>query len=179
MIESVAFFRNLNLGQPRNPTRSQLTEAFSTAGATAVLSFQVNGTVLFTATKPDQTARTVVTLVTLVCGYADAVVVRSAHWVGELCRRLVSDGFTDAHAEVSVFDGPATFPQPLPWTPDPGRVTVIQADSQHAVSTNRTARTSYATPALERLLQVPVTSRGVATMVRLGQRIESERKGGP
>lgn len=98
MSRSVAFFRNLNLGQRRNPTRVQLTDAFAALGATAVLSFRTNGTVVFAA----------------------------------------------------------------------------RADSRHAVSVNAAARTSYATPALERLLQVPVTSRGAETVLRLGQTVTDE-----
>ena len=44
-----AFFRNMNLGQARSlsPTRAVLEEAFRSAGARQVRSFQTNGTVAF------------------------------------------------------------------------------------------------------------------------------------
>lgn len=174
MPQSVAFFRNLNLGQGRNPTRLQLLDAFATAGASVALSFQVNGTVLFTSRRPERAARDVVDLLTPECGYADSVVVRSAQWTTDLSRRLIGRGFAEVNAEVSLFDGSTRFPEPLPWTPGPGRVSVIEADDQHAVSVNQRPRTSYATPALERLLAVPVTSRGVGTMIRLARKIQSE-----
>ncbi|WP_137123379.1 DUF1697 domain-containing protein [Segeticoccus rhizosphaerae] len=179
MIESVAFFRNLNLAQGLSPTRPQLIDAFATAGASVALSFQTNGTVLFTARRPGQAARDVVTVLTPACGYADKVIVRSARWVTELSERLIRGGFAEANAEVSLFDGPATFPEPVPWTPGSGRVSVVEADGQHAVSVNERPRTSYATPALERLLAVPVTSRGAGTMIRLAYKIQLEKDNVP
>ena len=47
----VAFFRNLNLGQPRSksPGSAALVAAFTAAGASGVRNFQTNGTVLFRA----------------------------------------------------------------------------------------------------------------------------------
>ena len=46
---SVAFFRNLNLGQRRShsPTRPELLDALERAGAYDATNFQVNGTVIF------------------------------------------------------------------------------------------------------------------------------------
>ena len=52
MARSVAFFRNLNLGQGWAPTRAQLVGAFETAGARDVDNIQVNGTVAYTAPAP-------------------------------------------------------------------------------------------------------------------------------
>ncbi len=48
-MRQVAFFRNMNLGQARSksPTRSVLEDAFTSAGAQQVRSFQTNGTVVF------------------------------------------------------------------------------------------------------------------------------------
>ena len=46
---SVAFFRNLNVGQRRSPTRDQLLDAFTAERAVDVLSHQSNGTVAFSA----------------------------------------------------------------------------------------------------------------------------------
>jgi hypothetical protein len=50
-------------------------------------------------------------------------------------------------------------------------VTVVRADRRHAVAVNDEPRTSYATPALEGLLGIRVTSRGLATMRRLAERL--------
>ena len=43
----VAFFRNVNLGQPKSPTRAQLEAAFREAGAEAAASVIIHGTRLF------------------------------------------------------------------------------------------------------------------------------------
>jgi hypothetical protein len=163
---SVAFFRNLNLGQRRShsPTRLQLLDAFERAGATTATSFQVNGTIVFeTDQDPQALADEVVRLLTPVCGYDDIVCVRPVDRLRELDLEDVP-----ANAEVSFFDGPDPFPEPLPWDAPPrGGLTVVQADGRHAISVNDLERTSGATWVLETLLGVPVTSRGVPTMRRL------------
>ena len=77
-----------------------------------------------------------------------------------------------SHAEVSFFDGPDAFPEPLPWDP-PGRgLVVVRADSRHAVSVDDPAGSSGATWVLEDRLGVKVTSRGVPTMRRLQTKLE-------
>jgi hypothetical protein len=162
---SVAFFRNLNLGQrrSRSPTRPELLEAFDHAGARSATSFQVNGTVIFDVDgDPQSVANHAVELLTPVCGYDDVVLVRPVWWILELD---VDD--VVPNAEVSFFDGPESFPESLPWTPVTGGLTVVRADGRHAVSVNDLERTSGATWVLEKLLGVPVTSRGVPTMRRL------------
>ena len=167
---SVAFFRNLNLGQRRShsPTRPELLDAFERAGATSATNFQVNGTIIFaTDADPQELADEAVRLLTPVCGYDDAVLVRPVPWILD----LVLD--TGPHAEVSFFDGPDPFPEELPWeVPDAG-LTVVHADALHAVSLNDLVKTSGATWALERRLGMPVTSRGVPTMARLQARLLS------
>ena len=170
MHSSVAFFRNLNLGQcrSRSPTRPELLEAFERAGAKSATSFQVNGTVFFEADgDPQGLANRAVELLTPVCGYDDAVLVRAVPWVLGLDLEVIV-----ANAEVSFFDAPS-FPEPLPWTPEQGGSTVVRGDGRHAVSVNDLERTSGATWALERLLGVPVTSRGVPTMRRLAAKLRA------
>jgi len=163
---SVAFFRNLNLGQrrSRSPTRPELLEAFEQAGAISAVSFQTNGTVIFDAGRrsPQPLADRAVELLMPVCGYDDMVAVRPVDWLGELDLDDVPD-----RAEVSFFEGPDPFPEPLPWEL-PGRgLVVIRADGRHAVSVNDPAGSSGATWVLEDRLGVKVTSRGVPTMRRL------------
>jgi hypothetical protein len=164
---SVAFFRNLNLGQSRthSPTRPELLDAFTRAGATRASNFQVNGTILFESDEdPQGVAEEAVRQLTAVCGYDDAVVVRPVAWI------LGLELDTRPGAEVSFFDGPEPFPEPLPWEPGSG-LTVLRADALHALSLNALDRTSGATRALERRLGVPVTSRGVPTVQRLQARL--------
>ena len=146
--ESVAFFRNLNLGQrrSRSPTRPELLEAFAKAGATSAVSFQTNGTVIFAAGRrsPQRLADKAVSLLTPVCGYDDMVAVRPVDWLRELDLDEVP-----AHAEVSFFDGPDPFPEPLPWEAPRGGLVVIRADSRHAMSVNDPEGSSGATWVLE------------------------------
>ncbi len=170
MPRSVAFFRNLNLGQARSnsPTRPQLLDAFAAAGAPGALSFQTNGTVVFDAADPEAVAREVVSALTPVCGYADAVLVRPADGVLAMAVELAELPGT---AELALFDGSEAFPETLPWTPSSGRVEVVAAGAGHALAVNAVAGTSFATPELERLLGVPVTSRGSGTVQRLGRRL--------
>jgi hypothetical protein len=166
---SVAFFRNLNLGQrrSRSPTRPELLDAFTRAGATDPTSFQVNGTVIFGAdADPRALANRAVELLTPVCGYDDLVVVRPVDWV----LALGLEGIPE-NAEVSLFDGPDRFPESLPWVAPKGGLTVVRADALHAVSVNDIERTGGGTAVLEKRLGVAVTSRGVPTMRRLQARL--------
>ena len=167
---AVAFFRNLNLGQTRShsPTRVQLIEAFASAGAPGAVSFQTNGTVLLEAADPTAVAADAVTRLTPVCGYADAVIVRPADLVLEVAEQLAALPGT---SELAVFDGAPSFPVPLPWTPPSGRLEVVRAAEGHALAVNSVEGTSSATPELERLLGVPVTSRGAGTVLRLARRL--------
>jgi hypothetical protein len=170
---SVAFFRNLNLGQRRShsPTRAELLQAFTDAGAVAATSFQVNGTVIFEPGSADPQALTdeVVALLTPVCGYADVALARPVMWLRELDLEDLP-----RNAEVSFFDAPDPFPAPLPWVaPEKDGLTVVRADHRHAVSVDDLERTSGATWVLEALLGVPVTSRGVPTMRRLQAKLSS------
>lgn len=125
----VAFFRNLNLGQLRSPTREQLLAAFAAEGARDVLSHQSNGTVAFSTTgDPQRLADAVVARLGPVCGYDDVVPVRSLAWLAGLGLDELPDG-----CELTVVDGPSRFPEPLPWRPDGQEVTVLRADRRHAI----------------------------------------------
>jgi hypothetical protein len=160
-LDQVAFFRNLNLGQGVSPSRALLLEAFAEAGSPEALSFQVNGTVAFDPGEADprSVGAQVVRLLTPACGYADVAVVRS---VSEL--RALDLGSGD---EVAFFDAAAAFPHELPWTSPRGDLTVIRATERLAVAVNLHEQRSAATPTLEALLGVPVTSRGAGTIRRL------------
>ena len=172
----VAFFRNMNLGQARSksPTSAVLVEAFLTAGAERAVNFQTNGTVIFSvgtysdASAPDVILR-VRPLLRAATGYTDAVVVRSATWVAELAPRL-DPGLHGG--EVALFDA-ATVPQlELPWTDPAGEVAIVELGELHAVTAWAAAgpaRGSNST--LTRMVGVPVTCRGVPTMIRLANRL--------
>jgi uncharacterized protein (DUF1697 family) len=162
--QHVAFFRNLNVGQRGSPTTAQIVEAFTRAGATDVTSVRSNGTVLFRSTAPARTRDRVCSSLIRHTDWCDVAPVRDAPWVLALAERLRT---LEGNAEVAVFDARRDFPQALPWRPEGARVTVVEADRRHALAVDDEPRTSYATPVLERLLGVPVTSRGAATLLRV------------
>jgi uncharacterized protein (DUF1697 family) len=163
----VAFFRNLNHGQRGSPTRDQLLAAFAAAHATEVTPYQVNGTVIFRASEPTRVVDLVRAMLAE-AGWSDIAPVRRASWVRNLVDQV---GDVGDNAEVSFYDSRSDFPEPLPWRPSSGRVTVVQADRLYAVSMNDEPRTSYATPALEAVLGIKVTSRALSTMRRLAERL--------
>ena len=166
--QHVAFFRNLNLGQRGSPTRAQLVAAFEEAGATDVVSVRVNGTVVFGSAAPIRTRDLVCALLARRTDWRDVAPVRSASWVTHLAGRLTT---TDGNVEASLFDARHDFPATLPWRPESGRVTVVDADRRHAIAVDDDPRTSYATPVLEALLGLPVTSRGAATVLAVAERL--------
>lgn len=180
MAGAVAFFRNLNLGQSRShsPTRTQLLDAFAVAGARRASSFQTNGTVIFSPQDPrepaERLATRVVEILTPVCGYADAVLVRSGAWVIDLTATLEPMPKT---TEVALFDLPGEFPVAVPWISPGGHLEVVHADRWHAICVNAVDRTSFATKELERLLDVPVTARGAGTFLRLESRLAGDAAG--
>ncbi|MDR7251057.1 hypothetical protein J2X46_000029 [Nocardioides sp. BE266] len=162
----VAFFRNLNLGQPRSPSRAQLVDAFEAEGATGVLSHQVNGTVAFvTAGDAQRLASAVAKRLTPVCAYDDVVLVRPLDWLSSLGLDALPDG-----CELTLFDGSLPFPETVPWSPGP-EVTVLAADGGHAIVQNHVERRSQGTRVIESLLSVRATSRGVGTVQRLLARL--------
>ena len=164
---SVAFFRNLNVGQRRSPTRDQLLDAFAAEGATDVLSHQSNGTVAFSAPGDGQDlADAVASRLPSVCEWSDVVLVRSEEWLADLDLDALPDG-----CELTLFDGPSPFPEPLPWDPGRGDVTVLAADHLHAIVQNHVDRRSNGTPVIEWRLGVRATSRGVGTVHRLLERL--------
>ena len=168
---SVAFFRNLNLGQRRSPSRADLLAAFAAEGVIDALSHQVNGTVAFTP--PDgraaqEVADAVVDRLEPVSEWSDVVLVRSVEWLESLDVDELPDG-----CELTLMDGPEPFPEVVPWDPGRGEATVLRADGCHAIVLNHRERRSSGTPVIERRLGVPATSRGIGTVQRLLVRLGS------
>jgi hypothetical protein len=165
----VAFFRNLNLGQPRSksPGSAALVAAFTAAGASGVRNFQTNGTVLFRAADTGHVVDEVRESLDALTGYGDAVVVRPASWLMQLGGRLDP---TLPGGEVCLFDAANAPALVLPWT-DPRfpSLTIHALDRRHAVTSWTDARQGPSgNRALTTLTGVPVTCRGIPTMLRLG-----------
>jgi len=170
-LTQVAFFRNMNLGQARSnsPTSAVLVEAFTTAGAAWATNFQTNGTVIFAAGRVADVIGGVRRLLLAATGYTDVVIVRSSPWVSDLAGRL-NPGLPGG--EVALFDAPATPVFVLPWKETAGGLAILELDAAHAVTSWTASRVgSNANPTLAKLLGVPVTCRGVPTMIRLAARL--------
>jgi len=167
----VAFFRNMNLGQARSrsPRSGDLVEAFTAAGAESVTNFQTNGTVIFSANDPVAVVEHVRPQLLAATGYADAVVVRSHAWLTELGPRLDPE----LHGgEVALFDAPEVPLFELPWVDGAGEVAIVELDERHAVTGWAASGTAHGSnPTLTRMLGVPVTCRGIPTMIRLATRL--------
>lgn len=167
----MAFFRNMNLGQARSrsPRSAELLDAFTAAGATTALNFQTNGTVIFTGVEPAALAEAVGSRLTAVTGYADLVVVRSAAWLVDTVGHI-DPGLTAG--EFVLFDAPSPPDLVLPHVEPAatGELVVHALTRDHAV-TSATGAGISAGPVLTRLIDVPVTCRGIPTMRRLVARL--------
>ncbi len=166
----VAFFRNLNLGQARSksPRAAQLVAAFSEVDAEQVINFQTNGTVLFTGAEPHALALRARDQLTAVTGYTDLVVARPGEWLVQLAERLDP---TWPGAEVTLFDG-GRAPDLPPGGVHPSGLTVWESGAGHVV-TSGAGPGLNAGPVFTGEAGVPVTCRGVPTMIRLGARLRT------
>lgn len=167
----MAFFRNMNLGQARSrsPRTHELLDAFSAAGATSAVSFQTNGTVIFCGGQPAALAESVVSRLTAATGYADLVVVRSAAWLIDTFGHIDTDL---PAGEVALFNAPKLPELLLPHVESvhTGQLVVHALTCAYAVTSAIGAGIS-AGPVLTRMIGIPVTCRGIPTMLRLVTRL--------
>ena len=173
MSIQVAFFRNMNLGQARSrsPRSSEMLDAFAAAGAIGAVNFQTNGTVIFSGDEPAALAESVVIRLTAATGYADLVVVRSAAWLIDTVGHIDPDL---PAGEVALFNAPRLPELVLPHVEraQNAELVVHALTRGHAV-TSATGAGISAGPVLTRLIGVPVTCRGIPTMLRLVARLTS------
>ena len=174
MPRSVAFFRNLNLGQGWSPTRPELVAAYAAAGATDVVNVQVNGTLIFSSPAPRRVTDTVLASLVDLTGYADIAVVRPATWVSSLVAGFDQlDLRDDEPSELVLFDA-RSLPVDVPWTSPDGRLRILAGDRRHAVTSYRPydrGPGSTAGPTLQALTGVKTTARSTGTIRRLAARI--------
>lgn len=174
-VRFVAFLRNVNLGQPRSPTRAQLETAFLQAGAATAVSFLSNGTLLFSipsrrAARP--TARRAGAHLQAQCGLREPIFVCDFQILADLAAADPFAAFsatTFAERAISFFEPPAGIDLQLPLESERRDCLVFRAEAGLALSITRTlhGRTGYPTPVLEKALGVPVTTRGWNTILRL------------
>ena len=169
----VAFFRNVNLGHPKSPTRAQLEAAFTGEGATFAQSFQTNGTVVFSA-DTEQAARDTVAracdILREVCGMKEPAFIAS---LPHLIECVDTDPFANLPPEWMPL---ASFLAPdgltslsVPQRSPRGDVEIVRVTSQAVFSVSRKVMSSPGdpTPFLEKLLNGPATTRSWGTIQRL------------
>lgn len=165
----VAFFRNVNLGQPGSPTSRQILDAFG--GPAVARNFQTNGTVVFRTDDSEAAGRGARRELSE-AGIERGFVVRSLTEVNAIAGELPPADPHDESARVvvSFFDLPPG--SRTPTAPPHGSEELLDVrtlDASYAVSVSRRRGTSVgdATSFLERMLGVPVTTRNGGTVQRL------------
>jgi uncharacterized protein (DUF1697 family) len=173
-MKYVAFFRNLNLGRPNCPGRTEFESAFLAAGATQAASFLTNGTLAFSPS-PEVAARHVLAgaaaALNASCGLVEPGFLRSM-------RQLVALVKTDPFGAVDragVHECCVTFLRrslemhDLPALSARGDVRLIARTRGEALCLSlKPGRTPGSPNAwLERLLGEPATTRNWNTVVRL------------
>jgi uncharacterized protein (DUF1697 family) len=177
-MKFVAFLRNVNLGQPRSPTREQLEAAFLQARADAAASFMSNGTLVFSVSRSrlaSGTARRAREILSQVCGLTEPVFIQSFRHLTELAAEDPFAPFaTAAIAErcISFFEPKATVRLELPLESERKDCLVFRASAGLALSITRAVngKIGYPTPVLEKTLGGPVTTRSWTTILRLVER---------
>lgn len=174
-MKFVAFFRNVNLGQPGSPTRAQLESAFLQAGASMAASVMSNGTLVFSVADSDVaqsiSARACETL-KQVCGLNEPAFVRSLSYLATLVAGDPFAGFGELAVNkrcISIFDRQANVQVELPLESQRGDCIVFSIGDGDALSVTRevNGKAGYPTPVLERAFGVPVTTRSWTTLLRV------------
>ena len=165
-VTSVAFFRNLNQGQRGSSSRLALLDAFTRSGASYAETFQVNGTVAFSADDPARCAEQVAEALAIASPWRDVVFVRQLDRVAEILLQVALEPTVDpGYLEVSFFDEEHSVADLLPIAGR--RCEVIRGGTGFAITLNEQSNESHATPTVERALATRVTSRGLPTLRRL------------
>jgi uncharacterized protein (DUF1697 family) len=174
-MKHAAFFRNLNLGRPRCPTRTQFEAAFLAAGAESATSFLTNGTLVFEA-RNRTLAREVLgqasQAMAAECGLREPGFLRS---VDHLAHLVVLDPFAGVDRE-SVYEVCITFLDAkhpalpaLPLASKRDDVQLLSATEGEVFSISRVVGNTPGSPnaLLEKLLGTPASTRAWNTVVRL------------
>jgi uncharacterized protein (DUF1697 family) len=174
-LKYAAFFRNLNLGRPNCPSKTQFEMAFVQAGARSAASFLTNGTLVFSVA-PGGRARQVLAGACAVlrnsCGLKEPAYIRP---VGYLSQLVATRPFA-AIEPGSVYACCVSFLHPehdeaqaLPPRSPRGDVRVLQGTGSEVLSVSLKIGNTPGSPNafLEKLLGRPATTRNWSTVERL------------
>jgi uncharacterized protein (DUF1697 family) len=171
----VAFIRNVNLGQPRSPTRAQLENAFLQAGASTATSFLSNGTLIYSVSGnrlAQNIAHRAGKILQQVCALKEPIFVCSfQHLVELVAEDPFSDfkGSTNVGYAMSFFDPKIGTKVMLPIESKRKDCLIFRIDAGEAFSIVRevNGKEGYPTPVLESVLNSPVTTRNWTTILRM------------
>jgi len=169
-VRHVGFLRNVNQGQRGQPSTDDVRDAFAEGGATEVVPFQTNGTIVFEADDPALVIERAVGAL-VVRGHD-----RDGFWMPLSQVAEIVDGHAAAadasrreltlHAGGRIdLDDHAVITEATKR-----RCVILATGDGWAVTANERDRESNATPAIERIIAAPATSRGLPTLVRLVDR---------
>ncbi|RZL85585.1 MAG: DUF1697 domain-containing protein [Variovorax sp.] len=174
-MKHAVFFRNLNLGRPRCPTKAQFEAAFMAAGAESASSFLTNGTLVFEVRTKTQARRVLARASEALadeCGLREPAFLRSMDHLAEL---VALDPFArvdrgSVYEVCATFLGPKRMALPaLPLVSKRQDVEVLHATEGEAFSLCRKIGNTPGSPnaLLEKVLGAPATTRAWNTVVRL------------
>lgn len=174
-MQYAVFFRNLNLGRPLAPTKTQFEQAFVDAGAITAQSFLTNGTLVFTTkgrTNPDRLLSRASAQLHTVCGLVEPGFLRTVDHLRELValQPFAAVDSASVYACCATFlDTRVTTLPALPFASPRADVEVLQFTGGEAFCISRTLGKTPGSPNafLEKHFTLPATTRVWNTVVRL------------
>jgi uncharacterized protein (DUF1697 family) len=174
-MKFVAFVRNVNLGQPKSPTRAQLEDAFLQSGASNATSFLSNGTLIYSVSRSrlaQKTANRAHDILQNVCGLKEPIFVCSFQYLVDLVDEdpfLTLNDPTVTGQAISFFDPKLGDMVTAPIESERKDCTIFRVGKGVALSILRevNGKTGYPTPVLEKVLNSPVTTRSWTIILRM------------
>jgi uncharacterized protein (DUF1697 family) len=175
LIKFVALIRNINVGQTNFPSRSQLVQAFLSAGTQNAVSFRSNGTVIFEldpAADLHAFQQRVADNLLRTSHFSEAIMIRALESIRAIVQQnpfscIPGDGYT--HQYMSFFDC-EDVPEGLYPLESPKKDCLIFGGTigeAFSLAREFNGKSGYPTPVLEKVLKTPVTTRSWTTMQRL------------